>query len=118
MGKWGIKSLEKNPDYQDYIQNRRPVEKALAEEMRRKRQLHETKTLMANQPDEDRTQKSLSPAQMLDLRNRIARSKSVDDAVQIMNKAIFGDDGEVDKININPKMRDPYTLDYAVTNFG
>ena len=118
MGKWGIKSLEANPDYQDYIQNRRPVEKAFAEEMRQKRELVEMKTLMANQPDEERSQKSLSPAQMIDLRNRIARSKSVDAAVQIMNKAIFGDDGEVDKIDINPKMPDPYTLDYAVTNFG
>ena len=118
MGKWSIKRLENDPDYQDYIQNRRPVEKALAKEMKRKRQLLETKTLMSSQPDEDRSQQSLSPIQMLDLRDRIARSKSVDDAVKIFNKAIFGDDGEVDKININPKTHDPYALDYAVTNFG
>ena len=121
-----IKNLEKNPDYQDYIQNRRPAEKARAEELRsrqrelnRKREMSEArihygKTLaqldrhsdIKLNPDEvvfdvpDRQQ-------ILDLRNELERITRPEDAVKVFDKIVFGDDPNNRTIvDTEPKIED------------
>ena len=108
MGKWGIKTLEKNPDYQDYIQNRRPAEKARAEELRarrmefeRKQETNEVKTFhQAITKDSERKQQILTPAQQLEMRKNVAAATSVKDALAVVDQYIFGDrtNGDADEI--------------------
>ena len=126
MGKkFSIKNLENNPDFQDYIQNRRPAEKARAEALRAKwaakREMNEVKTLHhAITKDGERRQQVLTPAQQLELRNAVKSSLTIDDAVAVIDLYIFGDEtnGDADEIIRNAAMRDAYKLDYAVTNWG
>ena len=125
MGKFSIKKLESNPDYQDYIQNRRPAEQARAEALRAKfaakREVNEVKTLHhAITKDGERRQQVLTPAQQLELRNAVKSSLTIDDAVAVIDLYIFGDatNGDADEIVRDTSMRDAYKLDYAVTNWG
>lgn len=70
--------------------------------------------------ERERTQQILTPAQQLEMRKRVASSADIKSALAVIDGYIFGDesDGEVDSIDSNVKLRDPYTLDYAVTNWG
>ena len=106
--RFNFKRLWNDPEYQRWLKEDRPIIQA---------QLAETKTLMANQPDYERKKNGLTPVQLLALRDRVAKCKSVDKAVETINKAIFGDNGDVDAIDTKPVIND-YRLDYAVTNFS
>ena len=125
MGKYRLSELEKNPDYQHFIQVRRPQIKQQERENQERmeklvhKRMVETLTMAAALPDDERKQEILTPAQQLRMRNEVAKCQSVSAAVKVINRYIFGgDDGLVDKVEINPKIRDPYSLDYAVPHFG
>ena len=125
MGKFSIKNLESNPDYQDFIQNRRPAQQARDAALRAKwaakREMNEVKTLHhAITKDGERRQQVLTPAQQLELRNAVKSSLTIDDAVAVIDLYIFGDatNGDADEIVRDAAMRDAYKLDYAVTNWG
>ena len=122
MGKFSIKNLESNPDYQDYIQNRRPAEQGTSRSVTSecaKREMNEVKTLHhAITKDGERRQQVLP--QQLELRNAVKSSLTIDDAVAVIDLYIFGDatNGDADEVVRDTSMRDAYKLDYAVTNWG
>ena len=78
----------------------------------------EVKSMMSSLPDDQKRQFILTPIQQLDMRDEVKRCKSVQQAVNTINRYIFGDryDGEMERVDIDPKIRDPYSLDYAVPN--
>ena len=103
-----IKNLAKNPDYQDFIQNRRPAQQARAEALRaefeqkasfsEKRHLYGKSLVQLDRhsntkldPDEvvfdvpDRQQ-------VLDLRRALEGISKPEDAVKVFDKIIFGDE--------------------------
>ena len=86
MGKCSIKSLEKTPDYQGFIQNRRPVQQAQDEALRAKVAVNEVKTYQhITTPNSRRTQKILTPAQQIMMRKNIAATASVEDALVVVD---------------------------------
>ena len=89
MGRFSIKNLESNPDYQDFIQNRRPAQQvrdaALRAKFAAKRKVNEVKTLHhAITKDSERRQQVLTPAQQLEMRKNIAASAAVEDGIDVM----------------------------------
>lgn len=124
MGKFRLSTLEQDPDYQHYIKVVRPQEKRREEALKAKqaalhqKRLEEALTLAATMPDGQRRQEILTPSQQIAMRDEVSKCQSVKAAVRCINRYIFkGDTGEADKIEIHPEVKDPYSLDYSVTNW-
>ena len=82
--------------------------------------LSEVKTFARlDTPERQRKQQILTPAQQLEMRTRVSKAKDIKSALAIIDGYIFSDesDGEADSIQATATMRDPYSLDYAVTNW-
>lgn len=93
MGRF--KGLMKSPEFQRWLKEERPViqkrlrdTKTLNARMQQKR-INEALTSISNAPEAEQPQVILTPVQQIELRDAVAKCRTIDQAVKLINKTIF-----------------------------